>query len=842
MVFFYVAVLLVLGFNKAHAEECDMEIPGSCHRHWMIRRYLAFQTTLVTTSPYWPHGVPETPTLNAGATLGGTSDVDGWGVLRVNPYTGFALVDNAVPADWVTNTTTGPYSFGMDATDQYNQWGFEGGPYVVRIDVGGTSFCYVYDATHTILVAAVPTGTFTDPNSLCVGIVVTSDGINEKLYLRTVGNGISSVTVSGTTMHGSFTGSIGSNNVEVYLRKDTYTDFEMTANEVEYEFFELSDMDYREYAHECFGIPCNMSNVCSEHGQCTDLNTCVCCSNWTGAQCDVPVCYGLGATDPEVCSGHGGCGVPNICVCDVDYAGDNCEIWDCYGENITAACHSPNGTCANHDDCVCLETHEGDECEDWLCNGIVYSLPGVCSGNGQCTQKDNCLCDAGWGGNDCEIQYCYGVIATDPDTCSGRGVCDDLDTCECFVGWGGDQCRDRLEVCDIAGVTNPNSTVNSTYYMRQNFNLAGCGPTTTFSENWHFSTLVGTSSTGQIDCLSGPYGFGGTFGTLDTILPHGADIDSFLDAVVERGVYLRFALDYDFARFRSTEFDLYNGMKVHALVSMVDLSTFLTQVTIFDSEGGEIIKYNPPTFNPVWLNVYVYHDGIASYVYLYNEVVSEPPTAGIYGTSTSAPMVHASSDRLHIGISYAVPDTRLMAFGLSLGPVSHSEALTIVQGGMPSYTVEGDYLCFGRYGDDPGVCSGNGACIDKDTCRCCPGYEGANCDIPVECDGIDGLSPLVCNQKGDCIHTDHCYCYGGWYGELCQYSPFPKCYGISINDTAACGPNGTCIAQDSCECDIGWAGGLCDVEVCPLRNPDILEVLDSMFVGDVITADGQFQI
>jgi len=847
---------------------CDTEPPGTCFldtsRNWMIRRYKASQTTAVTTSPEWPYGT-STPTIAPGAFLSTSSDANGWTVVKGFGYTGFDMVLGVVPALW--NTATAPtYSFGIDANTQGPEFGFDIGPIVKWVDVSGYGHCDVYDATPTTLVVSLDSGlAYSNTNSQCVGFVVTSDATKETVYVRTRGNSVLNAILVGEPLRGSLLGVLGSANpYAFFVDKETYTDFWMNSSEVN-EFFDDADNSYRSYTYQCSDIACNATNVCSEHGECAGPNFCKCCFGYTGSECETAItCDGIGIIEPGVCSGHGFCdsidhcfceenygdhfchvwkcfglnnGLPGVCSghgtciahnncsCDVGYFGEDCEFWDCYDEIDPVACSGENGTCVGGNDCLCLPKHEGSECEDWKCEGILYSLPEVCNGNGQCTQPDNCLCDPGWSDDLCDIPSCFGVWGADPVVCSGRGDCVGLDVCDCYIGWGGEQCRDRLGVCDIAGATNPLSTVNSTYYMQQNFNFVDCGPVTTFSENWHFSTLVGTTHTASLTCNWSPYGVWsdeGELGTLNNILPTGKDIDDFLGAVVEKGVYLRFAPGYRSNAFTLSALELDNGIKIYMKVTAVP-TVYHNNIAIFDSEGSEIYRTIISTVNPQLLNVYVYHDGNASYVYLYNEISSEQPTADIYETISSAEVATPFSNTLGIANEATNYYARLFAFGLSLGPVSHSEALTIVQGGMPSYTEEGDYLCFARYGDDPNVCSGNGACIDKDTCQCCPGYEGAECEKVVKCDNIKAVLPEVCSQQGDCIHTDQCLCYDGWYGEWCQVPPEQDCFGIPKTEEASCGTQGVCVAQDTCVCSEDWFGALCDVRVvkCPLcvRDP-----------------------
>src|SRR5690606_24777843 len=69
----------------------------------------------------------------------------------------------------------------------------------------------------------------------------------------------------------------------------------------------------------------NETNVCNEHGNCTDFNMCSCELGWTSNDCSVPMCFGKSATDEEVCSGRGKCVWKNQYLCDSRSLGIDCS-------------------------------------------------------------------------------------------------------------------------------------------------------------------------------------------------------------------------------------------------------------------------------------------------------------------------------------------------------------------------------------------------------------------------------------------------------------------------------------------------------------------------------------
>jgi hypothetical protein len=116
--------------------------------------------------------------------------------------------------------------------------------------------------------------------------------------------------------------------------------------------------------------------------------------------------------------------------------------------------------------------------------------------------------------------------------------------------------------------------------------------------------------------------------------------------------------------------------------------------------------------------------------------------------------------------------------------------------------------CFGKGPDDPQVCSSKGQCVQKDVCNCFPGFNGQQCEQPVnnngngpnnngtgpnnngtnpnmngtdpnnngtnngnstlDCFGKRPDDPQVCNSKGNCTQKDICNCFPGFIGQQCE--------------------------------------------------------------------------
>jgi Notch-like protein len=89
-----------------------------------------------------------------------------------------------------------------------------------------------------------------------------------------------------------------------------------------------------------------------------------------------------------------------------------------------------------------------------------------------------------------------------------------------------------------------------------------------------------------------------------------------------------------------------------------------------------------------------------------------------------------------------------------------------VDGDGCSSTCTLETSCFGIDAADATVCSGNGVCIDVDTCTCDPGWTGVECET-----NIDDCSPNPCMNGGTCsdgVDQYTCTCPGGYAGTNCE--------------------------------------------------------------------------
>jgi hypothetical protein len=74
----------------------------------------------------------------------------------------------------------------------------------------------------------------------------------------------------------------------------------------------------------CYSVFAYDPHVCSNHGTCVALDTCVCETGYVGPDCNIPTCFGKNASNPTVCGGHGQCLTIDVCVCYKGYTGTTC--------------------------------------------------------------------------------------------------------------------------------------------------------------------------------------------------------------------------------------------------------------------------------------------------------------------------------------------------------------------------------------------------------------------------------------------------------------------------------------------------------------------------------------
>ncbi|KAG2370872.1 hypothetical protein C9374_013783 [Naegleria lovaniensis] len=93
----------------------------------------------------------------------------------------------------------------------------------------------------------------------------------------------------------------------------------------------------------CFGL--SGTNACSSRGACTSRDVCLCCSGYSGSQCEHAVCWGYLQNDTtSVCSGRGACVGPDSCMCQDGFRGVQCEE-TCWDSNSIGA---PNPQISSH--------------------------------------------------------------------------------------------------------------------------------------------------------------------------------------------------------------------------------------------------------------------------------------------------------------------------------------------------------------------------------------------------------------------------------------------------------------------------------------------------------------
>src|SRR5690606_24228355 len=80
----------------------------------------------------------------------------------------------------------------------------------------------------------------------------------------------------------------------------------------------------------------------------------------------------------------------------------------------------------------------------------------------------------------------------------------------------------------------------------------------------------------------------------------------------------------------------------------------------------------------------------------------------------------------------------------------------------------------------------NGTCIDSNTCKCKPGYTGAECETII-CYGQPDT--IACNYpNGDCVAPDKCLC-AGYTDAECKIPNFVFAAGLGSDGQLGAGNN-----------------------------------------------------
>jgi len=219
----------------------------------------------------------------------------------------------------------------------------------------------------------------------------------------------------------------------------------------------------------CFGIPADNPSVCTNlQGTCTDVDVCVCSADWGSTECEISRCYGFLSTDGNVCSQHGACELDHSCTCAAGYTQDECDEWQCYGlnNNDPGVCTNAQGVCADLDNCQCITVngaaYYSAECQDYDCFGINEANASSCGVHGSCTQPNTCTCTAPYDGVVCDHWYCDSISKDAGGVCSSHGVCSGPDLCSCSAGYNNTWCQEYYcygiistgAVCSGNGVCN----------------------------------------------------------------------------------------------------------------------------------------------------------------------------------------------------------------------------------------------------------------------------------------------------------------------------------------------------------------------------------------------------
>ncbi len=160
------------------------------------------------------------------------------------------------------------------------------------------------------------------------------------------------------------------------------------------------------------------------------LPSCTCSSSqWTSADCSVPVC------EPAGCANGGTClaTIPPVCSCAAGWQGPDCTV-PLFNNTCPSSCGPGTCSVSSNFTCLCPAGYAGLQCQ-------ILSCPNACTSNGVCVAGASgpiCNCMPSFAGASCDTRQCVPLDCLNGGTCS---VALGSVTCTCTNGWTGANCQ-----------------------------------------------------------------------------------------------------------------------------------------------------------------------------------------------------------------------------------------------------------------------------------------------------------------------------------------------------------------------------------------------------------------
>jgi alpha-tubulin suppressor-like RCC1 family protein len=591
-------------------------------------------------------------------------------------------------------------------------------------------------------------------------------------------------------------------------------------------------------ATACFGFLADDSNACSSRGSCVTTDTCVCNVGFLGSDCSVVQCNGVSSSDPMVCYGHGFCMPNDTCICDDMWAGRYCDVQN-FGY-LFATGQNQVGQLGIGDSIDRQLVTKGKATGvnmvpvKQMVGGLSFTLfVGTNERVYGLGLNDQSQLGDATTNNAASTPTALTLIpknrnATIKSISAGTAFAAIVLSDNTVWTWGSNSygqlglgstttMSTATQVTDLTGY----STIQVSCALGHCLVLMKDGTVWSWGANEHAQLGDGTTTTAKT--LRKPYKIMGILSIKKSVAVCAATYHSM--ALSSDGQIYSWG-DNTYGQLGDNK--TYTTFRLlPALV--LGLSDMIVGITGGDSHScaltvyGNVYCWGLNTYGQLGDGTYVSRLLPKAVIGLNNitivKISSSRPGHNIALSSNGAVYTWGRNSNGQLGIYNSTitknPTPKLVVTTTAYTVTTPRYGTAVGAADYGSYVLFNGTTCFNTLLDDPDVCTGNGTCVDMDTCTCAPGFSGYKCQF-TSCFGLNATDPNACLGHGTCLYLDTCICMANKYlGSTCQ---FYSCNGLADNDANVCSGNGQCIGSNNCSCISTYTGNNCQYRICYGRN------------------------